>query len=94
VVYFGGFFSQTGIFAGFSLYINNFAVVELSRVHRNPRAVLHFRGFFYKTGISLYNINFAERNSEAAMAGGGGIYFFGCRVAQLGGSSVALEDLS
>ncbi len=27
---------------------------------------------FSKTGISLSNINFAERNSEAAMAGGGG----------------------
>jgi hypothetical protein len=28
---------------------------------------------FSKTGISLYNINFAERNSEAAMGGGGGV---------------------
>ena len=26
MVYFGGFFSQTGIFAGFSLHINNLAV--------------------------------------------------------------------
>jgi hypothetical protein len=26
---------------------------------------------FSKTGNSLYNINFAERNSEAAMGGGG-----------------------
>ncbi len=39
---------------------------------------------FSNTGISLNNINFAERNSEAAM---GGIYL-GCSVAQLG-SSVA-----
>jgi hypothetical protein len=38
-------------------------------------------GIFSKTGISLYNINFAER-------GGGKIYFLGCSVAQLG-SSVA-----
>jgi hypothetical protein len=39
--------------------------------------------------ISLYNINFAERNNEAAMGGGGGrMYFLGCSVAQLG-SSVA-----
>ncbi len=54
-------------------------------MHRNPRAVQHFRGIFSKTGISLYNINFAERNSEAAMGGGGGAnIFFGCSVAQLG----------
>ncbi len=37
----------------------------------HKRAVLYFRGFFYKTGIfvgfPLHNINFAERNSEAAM---------------------------
>jgi hypothetical protein len=41
---------------------------------------------FSKTGISLYNINFPERNSGAAM--GGIIYFLGFSVAQLG-SSVA-----
>jgi hypothetical protein len=40
------------------------------------RAVLHLRGFFPKTGISPYNINFAQRNSEAAMGGGGGEYIF------------------
>ncbi len=48
----------------------------------NKRAVLHFRGFFYKIGIyegfPLHNINFAERNSEAAMGkvGSGGHYIF------------------
>jgi hypothetical protein len=42
---------------------------------------------FSKTGIYLNNIDFAERNIEAAMGGGGGIYL-GCTVAQLG-SSVA-----
>jgi hypothetical protein len=33
------------------------------------------RIFFPKTGISLYYINFAQRNSEAAMGEGGRIYF-------------------
>ncbi len=42
-----------------------------------------FADFF---GISLYNINFAERNSEGAMGGGGRIYFLGCSLAQLGSS--------
>jgi hypothetical protein len=42
---------------------------------------------FSETGISLYNINFAGRNSEAAMGGGGNIFFrvqrssIGCSVA-------------
>ncbi len=62
-------------------------------MHRNTRAVLHFRGFFSKTGISLYSINFAERNSEAAMAGGR-IYFFGCSIAQLGSSVAQKEDVA
>ncbi len=45
---------------------------------------------FSKTGISLYNINFAERNSKAAMGGGENIFFrlqrssIGCSVAQKG----------
>jgi hypothetical protein len=87
VIYFGGFFAKLGHFAGFFLYINcrkdqrscdgrgrvggintiNMTITEL-------RTALH--GFFSKIGISagfsLYNINFTERDSEAAMAGGRG----------------------
>jgi hypothetical protein len=52
-------------------------------INMTIRELLYYNTFadFPKTGISLYNINFAER-------GGGRIYFLGCSVAQLG-SSVA-----
>jgi hypothetical protein len=36
-------------------------------------------------GFSLCNINFAGRNSDAAIKRGG-LYFFGCNVAQFGPS--------
>ena len=39
---------------------------------------------FSKTGISYYNINFAKRNSKAAMGRGKELYSLGCNVAQLG----------
>jgi hypothetical protein len=59
-------------------------------VHRNPRAVscTTLSRIFSKTGISLYNINFAERNSEAAMGGGGENIFFWVQRRSVG-SSVA-----
>jgi hypothetical protein len=44
---------------------------------------------FSKTGICLYNINFAERNSEAAMGRGGGIYVF-----RVHGSSIRVQRSS
>ena len=55
---------------------------------------------FSKTGISYYNINFAERNSEAAMGMGGNIFrvqgssirvqrsSVGCSVAQKGAAEL------
>ncbi len=56
----------------------------------NKRAtVLHFRGLFQNWNFSLY-INFAGRNSEAAMGEGENIFFrvqrssIGCSVAQKG----------
>ncbi len=39
---------------------------------------------FSKTGISYYNINFAKRNSKAAIGRGKELYSLGCNVAQLG----------
>jgi hypothetical protein len=43
---------------------------------------------FSKTGIYLYNINFAERNSEAAMGRGGGNIF------RVHGSSIRVQRSS
>ncbi len=39
---------------------------------------------FSKTGISYYNINFAKRNSKAAMGRGKELYSLGCNVTQKG----------
>ena len=39
---------------------------------------------FSKTAISYYNINFAKRNSKAAMGRGKELYSLGCNVVQLG----------
>ncbi len=68
MVYFGRFFSQTEIFAGFSLHIINLAVRISAAVMAG--AIILF---------SIY-ILFAKRNSETAIggpwAGGGGIVFF------------------
>ncbi len=36
-------------------------------IYDNKRAALHFRGFFFIKLEFSHNINFAERNSEAAM---------------------------
>jgi hypothetical protein len=64
-------------------------VWEHNMIDMTIRELLYYNfADFSKTGISLYNINFARRNSEAAMGRGGRIYFLGYSVAQLG-SSVA-----
>jgi hypothetical protein len=63
------------------LYISLISSQLLSRVHRSPREY-NTSADFFKTGIYLYNINFAERNSEAAMRRGGGDIFrvHGCSI--------------
>jgi hypothetical protein len=46
----GGFFVKLGHFAGFSLRIH-ISFITLEGSAQEKKAVLHFRGFFYKTGI-------------------------------------------
>ncbi len=58
MVYFGGFFSQTGIFARFSLHIINLAV-------RISAAVM-------AGAIIVFSTFFARMNNEAAIGGRGG----------------------
>jgi hypothetical protein len=57
-----------------------------NKINMTVRELYYTFADFFQNRISLYNIIFAERKIEAAMGGGG--YFLGCSVAQLG-SSVA-----
>ncbi len=86
MVYFGGFFYQTGTFRGVFFYIlfagriseaamggagvRGYNMINMTITELRTALSRIFSKIGISTGFSLYNINFAERDSEAAMAGG------------------------
>ncbi len=74
MVYFGGFFSQTGMFAGFSLHIINLAVRISTAVMAGD--IILFSIYYSPEGTAKLRL--------VGRGGGGGgeaFYFLGCRIA-------------
>ncbi len=87
MVYFGGFFAKLGHFAGFFYIlfagrisesamggeeVRGYNMINMKITELRSALSRIFSKIRISAGYSLYNINFAERDSEAAMAGGRG----------------------